>query len=61
MPRLNLQIDKLLTEADIEPFFAQHFPNVTSIAENNETATVYESLGRIEQTYPAPISNCSQL
>ncbi|CZT16157.1 uncharacterized protein RCC_01998 [Ramularia collo-cygni] len=38
-----------------------HFPNTTFIADNNYTATVYESHGRIEQTYPAPISNCSQL
>ncbi|KAJ4394038.1 hypothetical protein N0V93_003255 [Gnomoniopsis smithogilvyi] len=38
-----------------------HFPNTTFVAENNATATVYESWGRMEQTYPAPISNCSQL
>ncbi|POS80976.1 hypothetical protein DHEL01_v200649 [Diaporthe helianthi] len=38
-----------------------HFPNKTFVASNNETATTYESWGRMEQTYPAPISNCSQL
>ena len=39
----------------------QHFPNKTFVASNNDTATTYESWGRMEQTYPAPISNCSQL
>lgn len=39
----------------------KHFPNTTFVADNNATATVYESWGRMEQTYPAPISNCSQL
>ncbi|GIZ36599.1 hypothetical protein CKM354_000006900 [Cercospora kikuchii] len=37
-----------------------HFPNTTFVAENNNTATVYESHGRIEMTYPEPAGNCSQ-
>ncbi|KAH9825646.1 hypothetical protein Tdes44962_MAKER00576 [Teratosphaeria destructans] len=37
-----------------------HFPNVTFVKENNATATVYESYGRIEMTYPEPPGNCSE-
>ncbi|KAF2763784.1 hypothetical protein EJ03DRAFT_332444 [Teratosphaeria nubilosa] len=37
-----------------------HFPNVTFTKENNSSATVYESHGRIEMTYPKPPGNCSE-
>ncbi|KAF7195092.1 hypothetical protein HII31_03560 [Pseudocercospora fuligena] len=38
-----------------------HFPNTTFIATNNATATVYESHGRIEMTFPeTSYGNCSQ-
>ncbi|CAL3967421.1 unnamed protein product [Diplocarpon coronariae] len=36
-----------------------HFPNNTFIAQNNATATVYESQGRIENSYKN--GNCSQI
>ncbi|PSN68593.1 hypothetical protein BS50DRAFT_548872 [Corynespora cassiicola Philippines] len=44
-----------------------HFPNTTSIADNNATATVYDSWGRMESTYTGGvvngevINNCSQI
>lgn len=38
----------------------QHFPNTTFVVSNNNTATVYESQGRIEMTFPEPPGNCSQ-
>lgn len=47
--------DRILTDC-----FTQHFPNITSVVSNNETATTYQSLGRIEMSYPAPTGNCSQ-
>ncbi|KAK4621533.1 hypothetical protein CLAFUW4_06963 [Fulvia fulva] len=37
-----------------------HFPNTTFVVSNNNTATVYESQGRIEMTFPEPPGNCSQ-
>ncbi|ORY61494.1 uncharacterized protein BCR38DRAFT_459361 [Pseudomassariella vexata] len=36
-----------------------HWPNITFIAGNNETATVYEAQGRIKNTYIG--GNCSQI
>ncbi|KAK2625048.1 hypothetical protein QTJ16_005417 [Diplocarpon rosae] len=36
-----------------------HFPNTTFVAENNATATVYESHGRIENSYND--GSCSQI
>ncbi|KAM0272165.1 hypothetical protein ACHAQH_008842 [Verticillium albo-atrum] len=36
-----------------------HFPNTTFVADNNATATVYESHGRIENDFVA--GNCSQI
>ncbi|KAH6721926.1 hypothetical protein DL95DRAFT_382665 [Leptodontidium sp. 2 PMI_412] len=36
-----------------------HFPNTTFVANNNATATTYESHGRIENTYVG--GNCSQI
>ncbi|TKW48925.1 hypothetical protein CTA1_7185 [Colletotrichum tanaceti] len=36
-----------------------HFPNTTFVADNNATATVYESHGRIENDFKT--GNCSQI